>query len=335
VESFVGFHSPGLTSAAAATEKDRVKLRTTSILLPLCALLALAALVSFASVASAKPTPQTSLLYVQQTDGGNLRHLAGGGFRLELTGVSPRVSTFTDRPRRRAGSRSLRQFVAGWGKAGFAADPPNAALVLDGAPRSRDVAMLTLSRPRYDRRRHTLSYRVKPLREKDTDTLAGFAKRGDPVRAGDFGSASLFVDNGAAQVGYAGITVEISNAPAGQTFQLLVTPVGGRAGWTIPSSSRGFGALQLVSPSRSPIPVSRLYNSSSAIVLETSAEGTGPTYSAQLNATLEAEGSDTVALTAEGAFGATVILTWPTATGAESQVMAPGDPLTITPVLSN
>jgi hypothetical protein len=310
-----------------------VKPHSTSILLPLCALLALAALVSFASAASAKPAGPASFLYVQQTDGGKLRHLAGGGFELELTGVSPRVSTFTDRPRRRAGSRRLRDFVGDWGKAGFAADPPNAALVLDDAPRSRDVAMLTLSNPRYDRRHHTLTYMVDPLREKGTGagTLAGFAKRADRVRAGSFGSASLFVDNGAAQVGYAGITIEIAGAPAGQTIQLLASPVGGRAGWAIPSSSRGFGALQIAA-TQSTIPLTRLYSSPSEIVLETAPEDS--TFGVQLNATLEAEGTDTVNLTAVGGYGATIVATWPTETGPQSQVLAPGDPLTINPLLS-
>jgi hypothetical protein len=125
-------------------------------------------------------------LYLQQVDGGSLRR-AKGGLELELTGVSPRVSTFTDRLRGGAGTERLGAFLGGWAKAGFAADPPQAALVLDHAPGSRDVSMLTLGRPHYDRRDHTLSFRVQALRGKATAVLAAFAGRGDPIRAGDFG----------------------------------------------------------------------------------------------------------------------------------------------------
>lgn len=295
------------------------------MLLALCALLALAALAPGASAASGKTSGAGSLLYVQQTQGGSLRQLGSGSFELQLTGISPRVSTFTDRPRRRAGSQRLRDFVSGWGKAGFAADPPNAALVLDHGPRSRDVALVTLSRPRYDRRHKTLTYRVKPLRGKGSGTLAAFAKRADPVRAGGFGSASLFVDNGVEEADLVDITVEVQSATPGQPFKLLVTPIGGRAGWAIPQSSRGVG-LELATE-RPGIPLTGLIVSYGAIVVETAAEGSP--FNFGLTAALELEGTEDVTLTVQGAPGASIVASWPTDDGPQSQVMIPGDPLAI------
>ncbi len=302
-----------------------MKPRSIRILLPLCALLALASLAPAATAASGKPSGAGSLLYVQQTEGGSLRHLRSGGFELELTGVSPRVSTFTDRPHRQAGSQRLRDFVSGWGKAGFAADPPNAALVLDRGPRSRDVALVTLSHPRYDRRHGVLTYRVKPLHGKGSDALAAFAKRADPVRAGDFGSASLFVDDGAEQIGYAEITVQVQNATPGQTFQLLVAPVGGRAGWAIRQSSGGVGGLQFTGGAV--IPLTALRASSEAIVVETTPEGSP--FDFMLNATIELEGTESATLTVQGAPGATIVVSYPTDDGPQFQTLLPGDPLTM------
>src|SRR4051812_44241822 len=105
---------------------------------------ALLGLAIFASTAAAAPGkgghPEGSLLYVQQTSETSIERLGHGAYRLRLTGVSPRISTFTDRPQRRAGIQGLDGFVKSWEGNGFAADPPNAALVLDHAPASRDVA---------------------------------------------------------------------------------------------------------------------------------------------------------------------------------------------------
>jgi hypothetical protein len=292
----------------------------------LCAIVALAGLASVADAAVGKSSGPASLLYVQQTEGGSLRHLASGGFALKLTGVSPRVSTFTDRPARRAGSRGLGSFIAGWDKAGFAADPPNAALVLDRAPSSRDVAMLTLSHPRYDRRHHTLVYRVEPLHATDAGSLAGFVKRADPVRAGDFGSASLFVDNGAQQAAYASLTVSLQNAVTGQPIRLGVT--GGS--WVVPAPSRGFGSLQIAS-STGPLPLTRFSAAVNLIVLETAPQGN---VSFALSPQVQYEGTNTPFVTLEGIF-ATATVTWPTSFGPQTQVMIPGVPTALSGIVPN
>lgn len=317
---------PELKLARLTAEMEQMKPRSKRMLLPLLALVALASLAPSATAARGKVSGPGSLLFVQQTQGGSLRQLGSGNFKLELTGVSPRVSTFTDRPRRHAGSQRLRDFVSGWSKAGFAADPPNAALVLDHGPRSRDLALVTLSHPRYDRRQKTLTYRIRPLHGKDLGALAAFAKRADPVRAGNFGSASLFVDNGAGEVGYADINVTVNNATPGQLFQLTVSPVGGRAGWAIPSS-RGLIGPEL-STAQPGLPLTRFFASAGAIVLETAPEGSP--FNFVLDATVEYEGTETATLTVNGAPGANIVVSYPTNQGIEYQTMSPDDPLEIT-----
>lgn len=293
-------------------------------LLPLCVLFALAVLVPGAAAAPGKAAGAGSLLYVQQTEGGSLQHLKAGGFELELTGVSPRVSTFTDRPRRGAGSQPLRSFVRGWSKAGFAADPPNAALVLDHAPGSRDVAMLTLSHPRYDRRHHTLTYLVKPLHEEDS-ALADFTKRADPVRAGDFGSASLFVDNGATYGAESSITVSVSNATPGIPFRLSLLD----ASWTVPTPSRGYGlSIQSVQP----MPLTSVLETANSVTLNTTPEGGGLSFS--LFGTILAESADPQ-IEVESGPAASITVTWPTEWGPQTQIMLPGDPLILTGLVGN
>ena len=133
-----------------------------------------------ATPAAAQASP--SLLFVQEVDGGRLVREKGGRYRLRLRGVSRVVSSFTDRPARRAGKQALGRFVDSWPAYGFSEDPPNAALVLRGAPASRDIAMLTLSHPRLDRRRGVLTYRARPLRGRVGDGLAGFARKRDRLR---------------------------------------------------------------------------------------------------------------------------------------------------------
>jgi hypothetical protein len=299
---------PRLTPCSLAAEKLGVKRRTTKLLLALCALLALPALSPAAEAAPAKSEKGGSLLYVQESDGGTLQRLDSGGFRLRLSGVSPRVSTFTDRPRRRAGSERLRGFVGQWQANGFAADPPNAALVLDRAPRSRDVALLTLSHPHYDRGRETLSYRVTPLRGADAGALASFARRGDPLRPGEFGAASLFVDDGGAE--FTEVTFEVNGASP--TISLRAAPAqGGRVAWSLgPPGSSQFG-LQI----NGSVQLTSFDLNESALTLTTEGETLG--FTASLG--LELEGTQSAYLSAAAAPGTVITATTATANGLETQ----------------
>jgi hypothetical protein len=288
-------------------------------MLPLYALLAFAALAPVANAAPAKPSGAGSLLYVQQMRGGSLRHVKGGGLELELTGVSPRVSTFTDRPERRAGTQRLRTFIGGWANSGFAADPPNAALVLDRAPSSRDVAMLTLSDPRYDRRNQTLTYRVDPLHAKDS-TLASFTKRADPIHPGTFGSASLFVDNGASYGDTTYITFDITNGTTtSTTLKLRLSD----AYWSLPDPPRP-GGISINSTSLS---LTGFYADSNELILTVPP---GTSFSLSLDAPIQFGETETPTLTVEGVYAAAMSVSWETMVGFQSQVVTPGSPTPLT-----
>lgn len=265
------------------------------------------------TAAAAAPTgghPKGPLLYVQQTSGGSIVRVGPGAYRLRLTGVSPRVTTFTDRPRRRAGSQGIEGFVHKWGANGFGADPPNAALVSDHAPASRDVALLTLAHPRYDRATQTLTYRVAPLHGRDP-ALASFAGRADPLSAGELGSASLFVDDGGGDP--VTITVNFQNAELTTTSSQIIIDGGGAfcLGRTSALSMAGT------------ISFDALYVTSGAMNFNVQS---GTTFNASVVIPVESQGSATLAVTN---FSGTVTVTWPTDTGLETQTMMSGDPITL------
>lgn len=196
-------------------------------------------------------------LYVVQADAGRLRHDADG-WRLVLKRSVDRVSTFTDRPARVGATQSLKRFVAGWSRA-FGDDPPNAALELNRAPASRDVALLELEKPRYDARRGTLTFRVRPLSGTRQSMLRELAARADRPGAGTFGRASLFIDDGSSGIGYTVSLNLFGGAPGTdpQTFSLsldntqfaangqIIQSLSEFGSFTTPSIATGFSAQSL------------------------------------------------------------------------------------------
>ncbi|MDO8187791.1 hypothetical protein Q5424_25890 [Conexibacter sp. JD483] len=145
--------------------------------------------------AAATAAPAGGELFTLTSGGGSVTR-RGGSYELRLDAPSARVTGFSDRPQRVATSETLRRFVAGWKARGFAADPPNAALVLDRAPRSRDTFVFELSRPRLGRG-GALSFRARRLASRPAGGLRQLAKGADraaPPRT--FSGASLFVDAG-------------------------------------------------------------------------------------------------------------------------------------------
>jgi hypothetical protein len=161
----------------------------------LAAALALAGLLGGSAAAADAATPPASLLFVQETDSGTLDKVGASTYRLTLRGVSPSLTSFTDRPARAAGTERATAFIDQWHARGFDDDPPNAALVLHGAARDRDVVVLTISRPHYHPRTRTFTYTARPVKGTPADSLRAFTRRRDPVRELRFGAASLFIDN--------------------------------------------------------------------------------------------------------------------------------------------
>jgi hypothetical protein len=140
--------------------------------------------------------PPASELFVQSAGRGILRRLPGHKhtYRLAFKGLTPRVTVFTDRPTRKAGTETTAQFVKRWRSRGFVKAPPNAALALSHASHHNDVKVFEISHPRLNRRTGTLSFVARDLGDKSTTALSGFAKRADRDIPKRFHQATLFVD---------------------------------------------------------------------------------------------------------------------------------------------
>jgi hypothetical protein len=257
----------------------------------------------------ATPTPTAaqaspSLLFVHEVDGGRLVRGQGSRYRLRLRGVSPVVSSFTDRPARRAGQQPLGRFVDSWPAYGFSTDPPNAALVLHGAPASRDIAMLTLSHPRLDRRRGILTYRARPLRGRVGDGLAGFARKRDRLRGRRFGAASLFIDGAGTASIYQSVTLQFNDLQPGQNVSVDLTPTGPDVAWSTGPPFDRAGGIE-VAPQSGVLPLSQLSVTGDTLTVQTTAAGGGGgglTFAVSLYLVAEA-GIDTFYLKSVSDFG--------------------------------
>jgi hypothetical protein len=197
------------------------------------------------STASAAPTT-TGTLYVQQAANASLVH-SGNAWKLVLDRPDAHVIAFADRPARTGTAERTTSFVSGWGEA-FGEDPPNAALQIEGAPASRDVALLELSAPKLSRGGARLTYRARPLTATSA-ALGGLAARADQGISGRLGRVTLFIDDGDASasqiltLSVTGMAVQnqISVGLPANVFTLTAPVVPTITG----PSQFGFGANQL------------------------------------------------------------------------------------------
>ena len=112
-----------------------------------------------------------------------------GSYRLSLPAATA-VTGFSDRPSRFAGATTLVAVARIWRASGFAADPPNAALILSRRGRFT-THVVELRSPRIAAGRVSFAVRRIPgARE------AGRADR-DPLAAGRYGRAELMIDDAA------------------------------------------------------------------------------------------------------------------------------------------
>jgi hypothetical protein len=234
----------------------------------------LIALSALAATPAAAPAATPSLLFVQETSGGEVIRVAPNRYKVRLVGISPGLTTFTDRPSRQAGHESVRAFVTRWARRGFASDAPNAALVVHDAPASSDVTMLTLSHPRYDRGRRTLTYVARPLHGAPIGELARLNKRGDRIRPRRFGAASLFIDDSGASTVYQPLTLHVSDALPGQQIAVEVTSRGPSVAFSTGPAFAPSGGLQVLSES-GPAPLSAVQVNAGQILLVTSSASGG------------------------------------------------------------
>ncbi|MEX2252581.1 MAG: hypothetical protein WD649_00365 [Thermoleophilaceae bacterium] len=136
------------------------------------------------------------VLLVQAADGGRIESLSANRYRLVLSFREARINAFTDRPERRTLTFASNTIPSRWSSAGFDADPPNAALLVEPGTKTRPrrgasrTFVFELTRPRAHA--GELSFEARLLR----------APGPIPTR---FGEAALFIDG-------ADPSVERSNA---------------------------------------------------------------------------------------------------------------------------
>lgn len=166
----------------------------------LVVVIAAAAIVGFSRSSSARS--QLSLLFTLSGEASTMIPVSGSTDRytLAVTGVDPAVVWFTDRPARETGAATLDWFAAQWAPgAPFAADPPNAAMVVHVVADTTDTIVIELQSVSVDAAARTLTARVRVLGSLEADALSGvldlYGQRHDPnaipVR---LGGITLFVD---------------------------------------------------------------------------------------------------------------------------------------------
>jgi hypothetical protein len=145
-----------------------------------------------------------SRLFVASAGSGSLvpRPNSSTQYSLTLEGFDRNIVWFTDRPARIAGTESTSGVLQNWAGYGFAADPPNAALVLDSTRLGHDTAVGTLSSLTFDPgtdRLQALFTIYKGERLKSVGgNLADKARRDKGAALPTaFGGSSLFIDDAA------------------------------------------------------------------------------------------------------------------------------------------
>ncbi|MGI9187826.1 MAG: hypothetical protein ACR2J9_10005 [Gaiellales bacterium] len=176
-----------------------------------------AVLVLLAAVPAASAKVKTpGILYALDASSGEVVH-GGDGYRLSMPAAT-RVTWFSDRPARQSGTMTLRGLVSIWRTSGFAADPPNAAVILasEGAELTHVVE---LRRPRVAGGSVTFA-----LREVPTGMVMGH-RHADGLVPGTYRHAAVFIDDAANPpclsainaVAGTSTTCLLASSPAGRT----------------------------------------------------------------------------------------------------------------------
>ena len=101
---------------------------------------------------------------------------------------------FTDRPSREVFTAPTPAFLDGLGF--DAANPPNAAILMDAGDGTTDIAVVELFNPSYDEATHTATYDVAVLANWQNDLELGFQQEPADLSnvAAEFGATHLFID---------------------------------------------------------------------------------------------------------------------------------------------
>jgi len=129
---------------------------------------------------------------------GRFKPLGNSKFKVSLKGVDSKLTWFTDRPDREAGSVSFDDLISQWDN-GFAGDAPNSALLFKDENRNNDTVVFEQSKPRYNEKKKKLTFKIKVHDQQKLDSITGAlyneAQDADGNFTQTFSDFSLFVDN--------------------------------------------------------------------------------------------------------------------------------------------
>ena len=100
------------------------------------------------------------LLFSTMGSKGRFKPLGNSKFKVSLKGVDSKLTWFTDRPDREAGSVSFDDLISQWDN-GFAGDDPNSALLFKDEDGNNDTVVFEQSKPRYNENKKKLTFKIK------------------------------------------------------------------------------------------------------------------------------------------------------------------------------
>lgn len=133
--------------------------------------------------------------FIQQGTGGSFMNDSSGNYTLTITGVIPYTVAFSDRPARNASFVKMETFITGFNF--DPNNPPNAAVMIQGANSDHDVVIVELTSPKYDAEKQTLTYTAKLTKDFAFESKWGsdLIGRADPALPDEFGEVVIAIDD--------------------------------------------------------------------------------------------------------------------------------------------
>ena len=130
--------------------------------------------------ATSTSASESHFLSVQHAKSGSIYKYDTISYTLELNDVSDKTMLFSDKPERIAASVNTSDFIGNWhwsiGPESFAADPPNAQLIVDNEDGNQDIMIVELANPVHNPTAKTLKYDVVLENTTSTDIPNEFGK---------------------------------------------------------------------------------------------------------------------------------------------------------------
>lgn len=140
----------------------------------------------------------SNLLFTTSGASGRFKRLKRDLYKLILEGVDERLTWFTDKPNRQAGSITADNLISQW-DSGFAESQPNSALIFRDKHGKRDTVVFEQSKPKYIATKNKLVFKAQIHDQQKIDAIGGalsnVAMEADDKFLNNFSDFTLFIDN--------------------------------------------------------------------------------------------------------------------------------------------